>query len=124
MFKALYEIIANHNADPVYETQIFPTVGQFTFVFTAVLALIFYLLLGRWKPVWEKTVHWLVTLVAIALAAGFFAVSQARIGTEEENIDSYMYSFAMANALYAVVFFFILSLLLKRFSIFAKRTPF
>lgn len=124
MFKALYELIASQNADPVYETQVFPTVGQFTFIFTAVIALIFYLLLGRWKPVWEKTAHWLVTVAAIALAAAFFAVSQAKIGTEEESIDPYMYSFALANALYAVVFFFILSVILKRFSIFAKRTPF
>jgi hypothetical protein len=124
MFKALYEIIANHNDDPVYETQVFATVGQFTFLLTAILALIFYLLLGRWKPVWEKIGHWLVTIVAIALAAAFFAIQQAKIGTEEDDIDSYMYSFAFANALYAVVFFFILSLLLKRFSIFAKRTPF
>ena len=124
MFKALYEIFVDQNPDPAYQMQIFPTVGKFTLVFTIVFALIFYFLLGRWKPVWEKLVHWIITMVAIALAAAFFAIQQAQVGMNQSNIDSYMYSFALANALYAVVFFFILSLLLKRFSIFAKRTPF
>jgi uncharacterized membrane protein YidH (DUF202 family) len=123
MFKLLFEQIIGKNADPVYTTDVFPTVGLFTMIFTLIVALIFYLLLGRWRPVWEKLSHWIATVAIISLAAGFFAISHAMSATGE-GADSYMYSFSMMNALYAVVFFVIFSLLLKRASIFARRTPF
>jgi len=123
MFTTLYELLTGKNADPTYSTAIFPTVGLFTLIFTFIAAVIFYLLLGRWKPVWEKTTHWLVTIVIISVVAGFFAISQALSETGEEA-NAYMYSFSLINALYAVVYFFIFSLLLKKASIFARRTPF
>lgn len=123
MFTKLYELLTGQNADPTYSTDIFPTVGLFTLIFTFIIAIIFYLLLGRWRPVWEKLAHWLVTIVVISAVAGFFAISQAKSETGEDA-NSFMYSFAMINALYSVVYFFIFSLLLKKGSIFARRTPF
>jgi hypothetical protein len=123
MFKTLYELLTGQNADPTYSTDVFPTVGLFTLAFTLVIALIFYVLLGRWRPVWEKTGHWLVTLLLISATSGFVALGMAKSATGEEA-NAYMYSFSMINALYSVVYFFVFSLLLKRTSIFAKRTPF
>ena len=123
MFKILYELLAGPSTNPAYASDVFPTVGLFTLAFAGVASILFYLLLGRWRPVWHKTVHWLATIVILAVSAGYIAVSVAEKATEE-NADSYMYTFSLTNILYVVIYFIILSLLLKKASIFAKRTPF
>jgi Na+/melibiose symporter-like transporter len=123
MFSLLYELLGGKNDNPVYEESIFPAVGLFTIILSVLFAVIFYVLLGRWRPVWDKQKHWLITMILLALIASGLAYSQARNGTEDDA-DAYMFTFSMINALYAVVYFVILSLLFKRASIFAKRTPF
>ena len=123
MFSLLYELLGGKNDNPVYEESIFPAVGLFTLILSVIFALVFYLLLGRWRPVWDKQKHWLVTIVLLAIVASVLAYGQAKTGTAEDG-DAYMLTFSMINALYAVVYFVILSLLFKRASIFAKRTPF
>jgi glucan phosphoethanolaminetransferase (alkaline phosphatase superfamily) len=123
MFKTLYELLVGQNTNPAYASDVFPTVGLFTLAFAGIAAILFYLLLGRWRPIWHKTVHWLVTILILAAAAGYIAVSVAKKATEEDA-DSYMYTFSLINVLYVIVYFIILSLLLKKASIFAKRTPF
>lgn len=123
MFKTLYELLTGPNANPAYRTDVFPTVGLFTLVVSLLTVVLFYLLLGRWKPVWHKLGHWLITMVLLAGFAGYFAIATAKAATEEEA-DSYMYTFALFNILFAIVYFIVFSLLLKKTSIFAKRTPF
>jgi len=123
MFSLLYELLVGKNPNPQYARNIYPAVGLITLILSALFALIFYLFLGRWKPIWDKQKHWLVTIVLLAVTASGFAYSQA-LSTTGDDSDSYMVTFSFINALYAVVYFIILSLLLKRASIFAKRTPF
>lgn len=123
MFKFLYEFIAGKNADPIYSTDVFPAVGLFTLLFSLIFGLVFYLALGRWKPVWDKLIHWIITLVILVAIAFYFALSQAK-GATGEDADAYMYKFSLVNALLAAVYFIIFSILLKKASIFAKRTPF
>jgi hypothetical protein len=48
---------------------------------------------------------------------------QAKGETGADALDSFMIKFGLINALYAVIYFIILSFLLKRFSIYSKRTP-
>jgi hypothetical protein len=123
MFTSLYELLCGRNDDPIYASDVYPNVGLFTLVFAAVFAIIFYLLLGRWKPVWDKVSHWIITLIILIAIAFFLALSQSKSATGEEA-DSFMYKFSLINALIATVYFFIFSILLKKTSIFAKRTPF
>lgn len=123
MFKTLYEFLTGTNADPVYGTDVYPSVGLFTLLFAFLFALVFYLALGRWKPVWDKLVHWIITLIMLIAVAVFFALTQAK-GATGEDYDAFMYKFSLVNALYASIYFIIFSMLLKRASIFAKRTPF
>lgn len=123
MFSLLYELLGGKNDNPVYEESIFPSVGLFTLILSVIFALVFYLLLGRWRPVWDKQKHWLITIVLLAFIASGLAYGQAKNGTEDDA-DAYMFTFSMINALYAVVYFIVLSLFFKRASIFAKRTPF
>lgn len=124
MFKFIYELFCGTNADPVYATDVYPTVGLFTFLLVLIVALVFYLALGRWKPVWDKLIHWVITLIILAGIAIYFALTQAKHATGEDDYDSYMYKFSMINALVAFFYFVLFSLLLKKASIFAKRTPF
>jgi glucan phosphoethanolaminetransferase (alkaline phosphatase superfamily) len=123
MFKTLYEILTGTNADPVYSTDVYPSVGLFTLLFAFIFALLFYLALGRWKPVWDKLVHWIITLIVLIAVAVYFALTQAK-GATGEDYDAFMYKLSLVNALYASIYFIIFSMLLKRASIFAKRTPF
>jgi hypothetical protein len=123
LFTSLYEVFIGENPDyPEYREGIFSSVGLLTFLLGAVAAAIFYVALGRWKPVFEKPVHWVITLVLTALIGFLLAYTQAR-GTLGAT-DSYTTRFALFNALYAVVYFFLFSILFKRFSIFARHTPF
>ena len=123
MFKTIYELLCGKNDDPAYASNIYPSVGLFTLIFALVFVLIFYVALGRWKNVWYTRVHWVITMVLLAVVSGGFGLIQAKAETGASGFDSFMIKFAVINAVYAVVYFIILSLLLKRFSIYSKRTP-
>lgn len=123
MFASLYELWLGQNNDPIYADEIFTPVGFLTLLFSLVLAVIFYLLLGRWKPVFDNRGHWIVTLVAAAIFGFVFALQYSLDRTGADETDSYMQGFGGVNAFYAMVYFVIFSFILKRFSIFAKRTP-
>jgi len=123
MFEFLYELLCGQNPDPIFATDIYPFVGLFTLIFALVFAVVFYIILGRSRPVWDKTVHWVVTMVILLIIAFGFAYNNAQTVTEEDE-NSFFYKFAMVNTLYAFIYYVIFSLIFKRFSIFAKRTPF
>ena len=120
---SLYESLIGANPlEPAYREGIFPTVGLITPLVALVVALLFYAGLGRWRPVFHRTIHWVATLVLIALFGFFFAYMQTK--GETGIVDSYTVRFGLINALYAVIYFFIFTLILRRVSIFAKHTPF
>ncbi|MBE9462231.1 hypothetical protein ACFP1I_13410 [Dyadobacter subterraneus] len=123
MFEFLYELLCGQNPDPIFATDIYPFVGLFTLVFAFVFTLVFYIILGRSRPIWDKTVHWVITMIILLIIAFGFAYNHAQTVTEEEE-NSFFYTFAMVNTLYAFIYYILFSILLKRFSIFAKRTPF
>ena len=124
MFKAIYELLGGENVDPIYASDVYPSVGLFTMIFALVFCIIFYLGLGRWKPIWHKLSHWIITLTILASISVFFALTQAKSATLEDAFSTFMYKFSMVNALYSSIYFIVFSLILKRASIFAKRTPF
>lgn len=123
LFSFLYELLAGENAEyPEYREGIFDSVGFFTIVFSLIVALMFYIWLGRWKMIWYNTSHWVLTLIFCALV-GFglsFLLSRNEIGL----VDGYLIRFSLFNSLYAALFFFLFSLALKPLSIFSKHTPF
>ena len=124
MFTAIYEALCGVNDDPTYSEQIFPFVGLFSLIIALVLCIIFYVGLGRWKPVWDKLRHWIISIILLAAIADVLALTQAKGAIGSDSYDAYMIKFSLINALITVVYFIIFSLLLKRASIFAKRTPF
>lgn len=118
----MYEAFIGPNVNyPEYRDGIFSSVGLMTLLMAIVVCAIFYAALGRWKPVFHKPIHWIITLVLVAIAGFVFAYTQAK-GTIAAT-DSYTVRFGLFNAFYAVVYFIAFSILLKRVSIFAKHTP-
>lgn len=124
MFETLYELLCGKNDDPTYVTNIFPSVGLFSLIGAVVFAVIFYLLLGRYTHIWYNRKHWIITLIVLLLFAGAFALLNAKSQIGADSFDSFMVIFSLVNSLYVGLYFFVFSLLLKRFSIHAKRTPF
>ncbi len=123
IFSSLYEMFIGENPDyPEYREKIFSSVGLLTLIIALVICLIFYAGLGRWKPLFHKLSHWVVTLIIVAVIGYVFAYVQSK--NELGVTDSYVTRFSIFNSLFAAVYFIVFSLLLKRISIFAKRTPF
>lgn len=123
IFSPFYEWICGTNAEsPEYDNGIYDSVGLITVAITLTTAVVFYLLLGRWKPVFDKMRHWIIAVVLVALAG--FGLAFAAAKNELGAVDGYLVRFALINMILTVVLFFICSILLKRGSIFAKRTPF
>ncbi len=123
IFSTLYELIIGENTDyPEYQAGIFDSVGLITLVVAIVICLLFYVALGRWKAIWYSLVHWAITVVLVAAICFGFAFAHAKdvIG----SYDTYLITFSLINALFAVVYFIALSFLFKRFSIFSINTPF
>ena len=124
LFSPFYEWICGSNNDsPEYnDNGIYDSVGFITVVLTLIVTVIFFVLLGRWKPVFYTIRAWIITLI-INVFMGFglaFTTAKEELGL----IDGYLIRFAIINAAFTIVLFFILSVVLKRASIFAKRTPF
>lgn len=124
VFTGLYELIIGINGDfPEYRENIFPLTGLITFILSLVICLFFYVVLGRWKNIWHKLIHWVITIVLVAIIGFGFAYSQAT-GILQISPDSYLFGFAAINALYSALYFIAASFIFKNFSIFSKRTPF
>lgn len=123
VFSFLYELFLGENNEfPEYREEIFDSIGFFTFLFCGALALVFYLVMGRWRMVWYNTTHWTLTLLVCVLFGFVLAYFFTR--NEIGLVDGYLVRFSLFNSLYAALFFILFSLLLKGFSIYSKRTPF
>ena len=125
IFSAIYEALIGPNSDySEYRESIFSSVGILSFAFMIVICFLFYVALGRWKGIWYTRTHWFIT-VFLCAAIGFgLAYFMARDVLGVMDVDGYLLRFASFNALYCALYFIIFSFLFKRFSIFAKRTPF
>lgn len=123
-FSSFYEMICGSNVDnPEYAGNgVYDGVGFITVVLALAEALIFYLLIGRWKPIFHKNGHWVLTMSICALAG--FAIALTTAKKEIGSVDRYLIRFAVINAIMIIIVFFIFSIVLKKASIFAKRTPF
>lgn len=124
IFTSLYQALIGKNDDPIYEDEVFFSVGLFTIIIALAVGILFYLGIGRWKAIFCHLKHWIVSLLIVLVVTGLLALQQAKSATQAEVFDAYMVRFAMFNALFAIIWFFLFSLLLKRFSIFSKHTPF
>lgn len=123
VFSSLYELVCKPNQNyPEYRDSIFSSVGLLTLIISIVISIIFYIGLGRWKPIWYTLVHWIITLVLVTGIGFGLALLQTK--SIIQLIDSYTIQFAIFNSIFSAIYFIVLSLFLKKASIFAKKTPF
>jgi len=123
IFSFLYEIFCGENTDsPEYRDSIFNSVGLLTIFIALIICLLFYLVLGRWKNVWYKLIHWVITIILLAIIC--FSVAYGIAKSEIGYANGYLIKFAIFNALFSIFYFIGLSFICKQFSIFSKHTPF
>lgn len=120
IFTFLYELFWSP-ANPAYRSDIFPMVGVTSTITVLLLALIFYLGLGRWQAGWHHDKHWTITLVILIVFNAIILLSTT-IGSEVDfsPFDLYL---LLINSIYIVVFWMIFSAIFKQFSVLAKKTP-
>jgi len=122
IFTSFYEALIGANPlNPEYREGVFSSVGIITVLISLIICLVFYIALGRWKPVFHKTAHWVITLSINAMIG--FCLAYVLTNKEIGAIDGYALRFAFVNTFYAALYFIILSIVFRRFSIFAKHTP-
>ncbi|KAA9331437.1 hypothetical protein F0P96_14430 [Hymenobacter busanensis] len=126
-FRALYEVIGlpqPSSETPVYREVIFPNIGLLNIGITLALLVLFYLVINRYMRVatFSRPRHWALFLGLNALIAFVIVIAQANGQNVESH--SYIYWLALLNAIYAAVFFFILSLIFRKLSVNASTTPF
>lgn len=122
IFSTLYELVIGENYNYTeYRGSIFSSVGILSFIISVVIALIFYVGLGRWKPVFHKITHWLITILVVVIV-GFGLAFNIANGVLV-HVDGYLIQFALFNSIYSALYFIIFSFVFKRFSIYSKRTP-
>ena len=126
IFDFLYSLVLGYHEtyENEYVTDIFPMVGLMMILASAALSAIFYLVLNRTTAKYSTSVYWILFLVLNAIIAFVYAIVKAKEGTAEVSTDNYMILFAAINAAYSVVFYFIFSLIFRKFSLHAERTPF
>ncbi len=121
VFSFLYNVIEPPSSVAYeFENTVFPAVGLITLLFVIVCALIFYLVLSKQRWMYTRS-HWVMTLVFIVIVAAGFAFFQAK--AEINELDAYLISFSLYNAFIASVYFFVFSILIKRFSYWSKYVP-
>lgn len=123
IFSNIYELISGVNINnPEYDDEIYSNVGLVTLVIVLCITILFYLLIGRWRPIFCSIYNWIFTLLLTSIGCGILAFASAKdvIG----QADTYMIRFSIMNGVLSAVFFILLSIAMKRLSIFAKRTPF
>jgi uncharacterized membrane protein AbrB (regulator of aidB expression) len=125
LYSALISIFQNQRpADyGLYKTDLFPLVGWSTLGVSLLLVLVFYYLCNSvLRTGMFRTTHWVLTL---ALAAGLGVFLAHNLSTSHgAEAGSYLGYFMVVNMLVAILWFIILSVLLKRWSTYARTTPF
>ncbi len=123
MFDLLYEYTVTSHANlPEMMESVFMTVGIVTFVASIVVAMIYYLLVNRMTDKFDQIVHWFIFLSIALVFAFVFAYAIANPYIDEGNPQPVL--FWVMNTVYALVYFFVASVLLKKASKFATKIPF
>ncbi|MBD2767465.1 hypothetical protein IC235_06120 [Hymenobacter sp. BT664] len=107
----------------LYKTDLFSLVGWSTLGVALLLVLAFYYLFNTaLRTGLFRTTHWVLTL---ALAAGLGTLLAHSLSTGHgAEASSYLGYFMVVNMVVAALWFLLLSVLLKRWSTYARTTPF
>lgn len=113
-------------SNDMFHSGAYVTIGWAMLISTFVLEAIYYYFISSFGNLYRR-IYWFIWLTAIAIvnfAMGFY---YSRMAMEDMDLDygfTEYFNFSMVNVLWAVVFSFVFSLLLKIKSVRGSRTPF
>ncbi len=123
MFDLLYEYtVATHANLPELAESVFMTVGIVTLAISLVIAMLYYLLINRMTDKFDQVTHWVIFLALNLVSAFVLAYAVANDYIDEGNPQPVL--FWVMNTVYALVYFFVASILLKKASKYATKIPF
>ena len=107
----------------LYKTDLFSLVGWSTLGVSLLLVVAFYYVFNSaLRTGLFRTPHWALTLALAAGLGTFLANSLSK--SHGAEVSSYLGYFMVVNMLVAALWFLIFSVLLKRWSTYARTTPF
>jgi hypothetical protein len=126
LFNHLYEFL-HDSQSPVYEDKVYFTVGIWLILTTLLIGVIFYCVVNRLRAKYYKRwPHWGGCLI-LNMVIGFLVPIIIVHSLGDDQIGAFSPDtllLSLINMLYAAVFFFLASMVLKWFSLSAKYTPF
>jgi len=128
-FAAIYEndligFYAEGFSGELYNLFLYQKYGLTLLISVVVFVLCYYKLLD--KPMFAKFIYWLLVLiVAVVFNFVFLRIdSEASLTSAGFSYDGEYLSLALVNALYAAIIFFVLSSIVKFFSVNTSKIPF
>ena len=130
-FEILYEglpqakvfYIRNFSAD-MHAADAYPAIGMSMILSALIMEFIYYYVLSNYRN-WYKTRNWVLWLLIICLLNFLIAFLGSKSAVGENGYHFFYYMrFGLVNVLWAVIFSFIFSILMKFKSTTASRTPF
>jgi hypothetical protein len=124
-FAKLYEVLykAGTFSDDLYQEQLYSPLGVIALVSAAVLACIFYYLINR--PSFSRWYHWLMIMgvcFGINYALGVI-IPKNKFTALNLTYSSEYWTFAIINALWACIFYIVISFAIRWWSRNCKGTP-
>src|ERR1700683_5462116 len=110
---------------PICEDSIYVPVGISLIIATLAIAIIYYIFLNGFRARFNKWHHWLFCLI-LNFIIGFLApiIVVANLGGDQASaFSSDTLLLCLINSIYSLVFFILVSMLLKWGSPHARRTP-
>lgn len=125
-FSSFFKAIAGKPPVGQNYNQAFDGLGIITIAITIVLCCLFYFLFGRMRnKIWFKLSHWIITLSINSSLNFSMAIMQAKWNVAGFVMTGgYPFKVALINAILSAVLFFLLSIIIKRWSIYSKYVPF
>jgi len=111
-------------SDDLYDEGLYAPLGLCNFFISLFFAVLFYYLINR--PAFSKWYHWLIILLinfAVAFTLGAVLPQSKFVALNIEYHIEY-YVFGLMNALFASLFYIIISFMIRWWSTNAKQTPF
>lgn len=113
-------------SNDMFHSGAYVTIGCAMLISTFVLEAVYYYFISSFGNLYRR-IYWFIWLTAIAIVNFAMAFYYSRMAMEDLDLDygfTEYFNFSMVNVLWAVVFSFVFSLLLKIKSIKGSRTPF
>lgn len=129
MFDFLYSYTVGNDYTYINEFResVFTNIGVVTLIVSLVLCLLYYPVINRITDKMDQFVHWVIFLVLAGVFGGVYALVTANnyivgiLGDTEPQVPVLLW---VMNGVYALLYFFVFSILLKKSSKFATKTPF